>query len=102
MQKDVSAVFYPGDTRLTLKQANVGAQFAWIDGGHDADIPLNDLMQCFRLRIPFVAVDDTTYPSVNGAVKYMLENTPYKNLGNPFVEHDRRNALLLHLGDGSR
>lgn len=101
-QKDVVAVFHEGDTRQTLKELNVSPQLAWIDGGHEADIPLNDLMQCFRLRIPYVAVDDTAYLSVRGAVQYMLENTPHKALGNPFAQHDRRKALLLHLGDGQR
>ena len=101
-QQNVAAVFHEGDTRQTLKELNVSPQFAWIDGGHEADIPLNDLMQCFRLRIPYVAVDDTAYPTVHGAVQYMLENTPYEALGNPFAHHDRRKALLLHLGDGQR
>ena len=101
-QCNVVAVFHEGDTRQALRDLNVEAQFAWIDGGHDADIPLSDLMQCYRLRIPYVAVDDSAYPELQQAVQYMTGQTPYRIAGNPFIEHDRRRAVLLHLPSEQR
>lgn len=96
-QQNVRCVFHDGDTRQTLGDFGVAAEFAWIDGGHDADIPLSDLMACYRLRVPYVAADDTAYPTVREAVEYLTRHTPYTVAGNPFREHDRRQALLLRL-----
>ncbi len=99
-QQNVVAVFHEGDSRETLREATIAAQFAWMDGGHQDDIPMSDLMGCYRLRVPFVAVDDMAFPAVRSAVEYMQQQTPYRVFGNPFMRFDRRQAVLLRLGDG--
>lgn len=98
-QSRVRAHFYPGDSRETLRAFSERADFAWIDGGHDWSIALSDLLHCYRLRIPYVAVDDTAFPSVAEAVTYVVEHTPYEQLPNPFRKDDRRGALLLQLNE---
>ena len=98
-QQNVVAVFHEGDTRESLRETNIAAEFGWLDGGHEGDIPLSDLMQCYRMRVPYVAVDDMAYPAVRSAVEYLQQHTPYKIHGNPFVRYDRRQAMLLQLGD---
>jgi hypothetical protein len=52
-------------------------------------------LQCYRLGVPLVAVDDTTFPSVRTAVDYVVEHFPFTVLPNPFAAEDRRGALLL-------
>jgi hypothetical protein len=98
-QIDVVAVFHPGDSRVTLKQFKEHVQFAWIDGGHATDIVLSDLIECYRLRVPFIAVDDVALSTVNNAIVYLLQHAPYTPLSNPFSQHDRRSAVLLRLNE---
>ena len=100
-QKNVHAHFYAGDSRETLRAFSERVDFAWIDGGHDWSIALSDLMHCYRLRIPFVAVDDTAFTSVTEAVAYLRQHTPYELIENPFRKQDRRGALLLRLPEES-
>ena len=100
-QSNVVAVFHPGDSRDTLKQFDESAQFAWIDGGHETDIALSDLLHCYRLRVPYIAVDDAAYQTVRNAVDYLLQHAPYTSMPNPFSQHDRRGAMLLRLNEGS-
>ena len=99
-QNNIRAIFTVGDTRQTLQTFNVPAQFAWIDGGHSEDIPINDLTNCLRLRIQHVAIDDTVLPDVSAAVQQMVAKTPYRLLHNPFAQHDRRRAVLMQLAPG--
>jgi hypothetical protein len=98
-QSNVVAVFHEGDTRATLRDAEIEAQFAWLDGGQQGDTPLNDLMQCFRLRVPYVAIDDSAFPVVQTAIDYVQQHTPYRTVGNPFLKEDRRRAVLLGLSE---
>jgi methyltransferase family protein len=96
-QRNVEIVFHRGDSRRTLPELNVAAEFAWIDGGHEGDVPLRDLMECYRLAVPYVAVDDTVYPDVSGAVQHLIQQSPYRTTVNPFLQHDTRKAVLLRL-----
>jgi predicted O-methyltransferase YrrM len=98
-QKNVHVIFHKGDSRRTLAASNVEAEFAWIDGGHEGDVPLKDLMECYRLAVPYVAVDDTVCPDVGDAVQHLTEHSPYRTIVNPFQQHDKRKAVLLQLGE---
>lgn len=100
-QTRVTCVFYPGDSRVALPRLNIAVQFAWIDGGHDEDIPLVDLLECYRLRVPWVAVDDTVFPAVRKAVEHLVSHMPYTIVPNPFSAFDRRQAILLRLDEVS-
>jgi hypothetical protein len=96
-QVNVSCIFYEGDSRVTFPRLHVQADFAWLGGGHQHDVMLSDLLQCYRLQIPYVAVEDATYPSVRKEVAYTLDHFPYAVLPNPFTPNDSRGAMLLHL-----
>jgi hypothetical protein len=98
-QSNVSCVFHAGDSRETFPRLSVPAQFAWLDGGTEHDVVMSDLLQCYRLRVPYVAVDDTAYPSVKNAVGYVLDHFPYTVVPNPFGDKDSRGAVLLHLSE---
>jgi hypothetical protein len=94
-QPNVRCCFYEGDSRVTFPALNVGARFAWIDGGHATEVAISDLLQCYRLKVPFIGVDDTAYSTVKNAVDYFLDHTSYKVIPNPFIYHDSRKAVLL-------
>jgi hypothetical protein len=96
-QGNVTCVLHAGDSRVTFPGLSVPAAFAWLDGSTQHEIVLSDLLQCYRLRVPYVAVDDTAYLSVRKAVDYTLDHFPYAIIENPFRENDRRGAMLLHL-----
>lgn len=52
--------FIEGDSKSTLSQyqSETPIEFAWIDGGHDRNTLYQDLLNCERLKIPHVCVDD--------------------------------------------
>ena len=52
--------YHLGDTRRTLRDFSPEYQidFAWVDGGHSFDVCFSDLVNCHRLNIPSIAVDD--------------------------------------------
>jgi len=52
--------FQLGDSQVTLSNYTPDhpIQFAWIDGGHAHTICMSDLINCDRLEIPFICVDD--------------------------------------------
>jgi predicted O-methyltransferase YrrM len=95
MQSNVSCLFHEGDSRATLRELRIAVQFAWIDGGHVFDVALSDLQQCYRLQVPYIAVDDTSYTCVRQAVNHLLEHTRYREVPHPFLQHDSRKAILL-------
>jgi hypothetical protein len=96
-QDHVACVFHAGDSRTTLPGLDVPAQFAWVDGGHDTLVAVSDLVHCQRLRIRYVALDDTSYPPVGEALAHCLRHTAYSLVPNPFADHDKRKAVLLRL-----
>jgi len=95
----VRAEFHCGDSRETLWGLAGDFGFAWVDGGHEDDIPMSDLLNCHRLRIPWLAVDDTVIPTVRRAVEYLTAHVPYREVPNPFAYCDRRRAVLLRRED---
>ena len=64
----VRCFFHEGDSRVILPALELTPQFAWVDGnqrhrrGHGSD-----LLQCYRMKVPFVALDDTAYASGCGS-----------------------------------
>lgn len=95
-QHNLRCFFYLGDSRESLLRFTVPVQFAWIDGGQSTDAVISDLLQCYRLRVPYVAVDDTAYRPVRKAIDYVQLHLPYRGLPSPF-EEGRRRAILLRL-----
>ena len=103
----VRARFVEGDTRTTLANFHYPDyfDFAWIDGGHDYDTALSDLIKCNSLKIPFIAVDDTIdahepgETDVRRAVDEFCEHWMYELVPNPFAAHDSRGAVLLRRQD---
>jgi prepilin-type processing-associated H-X9-DG protein len=84
-----SAVILP-----VLKYCGKHFNYAWVDGHHGCDEALADLMGCDRLKISWVAVDDTVYETVATAIERWLAAAPYEEVLNPFLEHDTRKARL--------
>jgi precorrin-6B methylase 2 len=94
-QRNIDVNFFQGKSRDVLENEIVEPfDYAWVDGGHDYDDALSDLTHCDRLKIPFVAVDDTAYESVANAVATWLGKAPYKEIPNPFIAADARQARL--------
>ena len=95
---DLLTIFYCGDSAVLLKELKVSSapafHYAWVDGHHGEDEALSDLMGCDRLRIPWVAVDDTAYETVAAAIERWLAAAPYVEVPNPFLDHDSRQARL--------
>jgi hypothetical protein len=89
--------FERGDSAVLLQELTVSRgyfNYAWVDGDHREEPALADLMGCDRLKIPFVAVDDTAYDSVASAVASWLSKAPYEEIPNPFIPADARQARL--------
>jgi len=64
--------YHLGDTRQTLSSFSPDYQidFAWIDGGHLFEVCSSDLLNCARLGIPSITVDDYKW---NGEVKQAVD-----------------------------
>lgn len=98
-------IFHLGDTRSTLSEWKVPADFAWIDGGHEFNVAISDLLNCARLGIPYIAVDDMIdahepgWTEVKMAVEHFIAMTCYRLHPNPFAAHDSRGAVLLRRQD---
>jgi predicted O-methyltransferase YrrM len=86
--------FLCGDSDDILHEVIGPFDYAWVDGNHDTGPALADLMHCDRLAIPWVAVDDTAYPSVVAAVEQWQNAAPYTEIPNPFIAADARKARL--------
>lgn len=97
-QDRVMIQFFEGDTKLTLPSFNVsGIGFAWVDGGHDAPTTYNDVMNCIRLGIPYIAIDDT---KLILDIQYVIRNVLHHNHNyelapNPYYGKDSRGIQLL-------
>ena len=64
--KDNFIEFIHGDSRITFSEydsKDKEIDFAWIDGGHAFDVCLSDLINCDRLNIENIFVDDYGYPT---------------------------------------
>lgn len=61
--------FHCGDSVEVLTEYNTDEQFdlAWVDGGHSYEVATSDLVNCARLGIKNILLDDThTYPDQVG------------------------------------
>jgi len=68
--------FTLGDSKHTLTtfQPDEKIDLAWIDGGHDYNTAYHDLLNCHRLRIPAILIDDCSLiRDVNSAVSDFLK-----------------------------
>lgn len=73
--------YHLGDSKQTLTNFYPDYQidFAWIDGGHSFEDCTSDLVNCARLGIPSIAVDDYKWAnSINKAVNNFTEKYTYK------------------------
>jgi hypothetical protein len=86
--------FECGDSAEVLPYLTAPFSYAWVDGHHGEDEALADLMGCDRLKIPWVAIDDTSYETVASAIERWLAAAPYVEVLNPFIAHDTRKARL--------
>jgi len=79
--------FYLSDSMQTLSDFRPSYQidFAWVDGGHSFEVCTTDLVNCARLNISSIAVDDYKWKdSIKKAVdrfiiKYNYEITNISN-----------------------
>lgn len=73
--------FYVGDSTQTLTEFDpddITFDVAWVDGGHTYDVAYSDLINCARLEIPEVLIDDVDMGEVRRALNDFLSNS-YEN-----------------------
>jgi hypothetical protein len=73
--------FYVGDSTQTLTEFDPDDIFfdmAWVDGGHTYDVAYSDLINCARLEIPEILIDDVDMGEVRRALNDFLSNS-YEN-----------------------
>lgn len=85
--------FIPGDTRKTMNELSVeDVDFAWIDGGHDRDVFETDILNCDRLKVKVIAMDDCkTMPFVT---EVLNKYTSYTEIKNPYYDKDDRGIRI--------
>lgn len=89
------ARFHLGDSKETLAEfeSETPFEFAWVDGGHDRETCLSDLLNAARLGVAHVCVDDfSTEHGVRDAVSEFLASHPYELVDRSF---DRRGIVYL-------
>ena len=91
----LTVTFHHGDSTRVMGEIHGTFGYAWVDGDHSTEVALSDLGHCDRLGIPWVAVDDTVYPSVAAAVERWQTGAPYVEIDNPFLAGDGRQARLF-------
>lgn len=72
--------FHFGDSRQTLSafSPDYRIDFAWVDGGHSFEVCYSDLVNCARLKIPDIAIDDYRLDaSVKNAVDTFIKEYGY-------------------------
>ena len=71
--------FILGDSKITLLtcESNAPIDFAWIDGGHDYKTCMSDLLNCSRLNIEHICVDDYNR-LVNKPVSDFIDTNNYE------------------------
>lgn len=74
--------YIEGDSKNTLTNFNPeqSIDFAWIDGGHDYTTAYTDLVNCARLKIPIVCIDDYNLIEevCRGVTDFLHNNLEYK------------------------
>ncbi|MFC0213923.1 class I SAM-dependent methyltransferase [Paenibacillus chartarius] len=104
IQNKLQIKFYQGDSKQTLPHFHEqGIEFAWVDGGHDEVTAYSDIVNCVRLNIPYIAIDDLRHsPHLQAVVQRVLNEYPnYKYGENPFYHKDSRGAVLIVRSEGS-
>jgi hypothetical protein len=93
LSKDFFNIFKP----------NYKIDFAWVDGGHNADICLNDLIGCAELNIPIICLDDyrTNFGVIKGLCEFMRITNKYIITGMSSTSEDR-GILCLEKNYGTR
>ncbi|MAF36514.1 hypothetical protein CL622_05350 [archaeon] len=87
--------FFKGDSRETLSSFTTEEKidFAWIDGGHQEDVPFRDLKNCERLNISHIFIDDYRYFGPGGsipvAVRNFLSQSSYEKVAESGAGDDR-------------
>lgn len=71
--------FYQGDSIATFRKFNPNKKIdmAWIDGNHGYEHAHSDLINCERLEIPNILVDDYVFDEVSCAVNTFLKYYDY-------------------------
>lgn len=65
--------FVLGDSRVTLKEISATIDLAWIDGCHTPDCLMSDLVECVRLNIEHIFIDDYEYRPISDTVENFLQ-----------------------------
>lgn len=76
--------YHFGNSKQTLKDfsPNYQIDFAWVDGSHHYEVCMSDLVNCDRLKIPNIAVDDYKWSKdVKKAVGEFVEKYNYSIAG---------------------
>jgi len=79
--KEKFIAFHLGDSIKTLSEFDPnGIEFdmAWVDGGHTYECAYSDLINCARLQIPHILIDDVDMSEVSQAVNNFVSNE-YEN-----------------------
>jgi len=79
--KENFVTFYAGDSTKTLTEfepEDIIFDMAWVDGGHTYNVAYSDLVNCARLEIPEILIDDIDMQDVRKALNDFIGNT-YEN-----------------------
>jgi len=83
------------DSRLQVSDAPP-IEFAWVDGCHDTPVVLSDLVNCAKLKIPNIFLDDY---KVTVSTEYSLPALNVKNAVDLFLRQSAEYDLLHVTGD---
>ncbi|MFH1593681.1 MAG: class I SAM-dependent methyltransferase [Candidatus Omnitrophota bacterium] len=90
--------FIYGDSQNTFREyaAEKVIDFAWVDGGHSYEVCTSDLINCRRLNIPHIAVDDYVRENaVKKSVHDFIKQTGYAIGGRSNFAIDGRGIVYL-------
>ena len=79
--KENFITFHLGDSKETLSgfMTNIPFDLAWVDGDHFYEGAYLDLVNCARLNIGHILIDDVNSPSVEHALaKFLEEHSQYQ------------------------
>ena len=95
--------FYLGDSVETLSEfdpEDLTFDMAWVDGGHTYDVAYSDLINCARLDIPEILIDDVDMAPVSSALNQFLSNV-YENEDGEFtyeiVEQSKSERMITRI-----
>ena len=73
---------------------------AWVDGGHTQDVAYSDLINCARLNIPEILIDDVDMAPVSSALNQFLSNVYENDEGEyvyEIVEQSRSERMITRI-----